>query len=144
MIESLLESSCWVIDCLPEQVPDGGHGQVFAVERFWLRDSQQKELHRHFAQILLRLNCFYDIQVSRPDEETGETNPEPEQLWSWVTQGKSDLLILLPDVPALIGVNWGDLYMTVYHASPELLGLLEKLSAAEGLFLWQPPQEKGR
>jgi hypothetical protein len=41
----------------------------------------------------------------------------------------------------MITFSGDDLYLTVYHPSPKMLQLLHALSASEGLFLWQPPQE---
>ena len=37
MIETLLNKPYWVVDFLPEQVPEGSAGQFFAVEDYWLR-----------------------------------------------------------------------------------------------------------
>ena len=141
MIETLLTKPYWVIDFLPEQVPDGSPGQFFAVERFYLSEPQQTDLRRRFADILLKLNCYYDLEICAADSNQPERNPAPERLFAWVTRNQEDLCVLLRDEKTLITLNRDDTGMTVYNPPEKLLRRLEKLAAAEGLFIWQPPQE---
>lgn len=138
MMEELLNKPYWVIDFLPRQVPAKGGGQFFAVEEYYLRSP----LRRGFAEILLKLNCYYDIEVCEPETEKWQKNPPPEALFSWIADNEKDLCVLLPAENALITANRDDLYMTVYGPSEELLQLLRSLAAASGLFLWQPPREE--
>ena len=46
-IDELLEKPCWIVDILPEQVPEDSPGQYFPVEKFYLRDSslRRKQLN---------------------------------------------------------------------------------------------------
>ncbi len=141
MIEALLEKPYWVIDFLPRQVPEGSTGQYFAVERFYLQEPRQSALRRQFAEILLKVNCFYDLLICDPEEENWDRNPAPERLYSLLVQEKKDLFIHLPEDSALITLNLDDTYMTVYGPSESLLGLLSQLSVSAGLFLWQQPQQ---
>ena len=77
--EQLLETSCWVIDPLPCQVPADGEGQFFAAEQYWLAPPRMAELRAHFFQILLKLNCYYDFVLA--DAEGRENrNPDPENI----------------------------------------------------------------
>lgn len=138
MMEELLNKPYWVIDFLPRQVPAKGGGQFFAVEEYYLRSP----LRRGFAEILLKLNCYYDFEVCEPETEKWQKNPPPEALSSWIADNEKDLCVLLPAENALITANRDDLYMTVYGPSEELLQLLRSLAAASGLFLWQPPREE--
>lgn len=138
MMEELLNKPYWVIDFLPRQVPAKGSGQFFAVEEYYLRSP----MRRCFAEILLKLNCYYDIEVCEPETEKWQKNPPPEALFSWIADNEKDLCVLLPRENALITANRDDLYMTVYAPSEELLQLLRSLAAASGLFLWQPPREE--
>ena len=138
MMEELLNKPYWVIDFLPRQVPAKGGGQFFAVEEYYLRSP----MRRGFAEILLKLNCYYDIEVCEPETEKWQKNPPPEALFSWIADNEKDLCVLLPAENALITANRDDLYMTVYGPSEELLQLLRSLAAASGLFLWQPPWEE--
>ena len=141
-IDELLEQPCWVVDLLPEQVPVDSPGQFFAVEEYYLKQPQMAVLHRKFAEILLKLNCYYDFEVCEPETEKWQKNPPPEALFSWIADNEKDLCVLLPAENALITANRDDLYMTVYAPSEELLQLLRSLTTASGLFLWQPPREE--
>ena len=141
MTEMLLNQSCWVIDILPEQVPAGGPGRYFAVEAYYLQPDRIADIHRRFTDVLLKLNCYYDIHVSTPEEDLSAGNPAPELLDFWINAEQRDLCILLPGEDALITLNHDDLYMTVYHPSESLLNRISRLAVAEGLFLRQPDQE---
>ena len=143
MIEALLEKPYWVIDFLPEQVPANSAGQFFAVEEFYLTGPRQAELRRRFAEILLKVNCYYDLAVCAPEAESGQRNPAPERLFSLAAENKQDVCVLLPDENALFTLDRDDTHMTVFNPSEHLLRLLGRLAAAEGLFLWQPPQKEG-
>ena len=131
-IEALLERPYWVIDILPEQVPAEGAGQYFAVEQAFLSEPRHSELLRKRADLLLKLNCYRDLCVD------GEmVNPAPAEL-ALAVEARY-LTILVDD--ALITSDPQDTYITVYNPDDRLLSLLRALVAAEGLFIWQPPQE---
>ena len=136
-MEELLQKPYWVVDFLPRQVPAKSGGQFFAVEEYYLRSP----LRRRFAEVLLKLNCYYEARVCEPETEKWQVNPPPERLFAWIAENEKDLRVLLPAEDTLITVNRDDLYMTVYGPSRDVLELLRPLSAAAGLFLWQPPQE---
>ncbi len=141
MTERLLNKPYWVIDFLPEQVPEGSAGQYFAVENYYLQPSRLAEIHRRFTDILLKLNCYYDYQVWLPGADRYADNPPPEELAAWIRTERKDLLIVLPGEEALITLNHDDLYMTVYNPSGTLRKRIGCLTAAEGLFFRQPKQE---
>ncbi|MBR2790972.1 MAG: hypothetical protein IKD70_10260 [Eggerthellaceae bacterium] len=132
-IDALLEEPYWVIDPLPRQVPAGSPGQYFAVERWLMAEPQRAEIHRKRANLLLKLSCYRDLCL-----DGNETNPAPAELAAAIA---SRYVTLLVD-DALITSDPDDMYLTVYHPDEELLDLLRTLAGAEGLFLWQPPQDK--
>ena len=138
MIETLLNKPYWVVDFLPEQVPDGSAGQFFAVEEYFLREPALSGLRRRFTDILLKLNCYYDFQVCAADSEEFVRNPAPEALAARILDAQENLCILLPREDALITLDRDDTCMTVYNPSETLLNRLRLLASAEGLFLWQP------
>ncbi|MBQ1742401.1 MAG: hypothetical protein II045_04845 [Oscillospiraceae bacterium] len=142
-VERLLEAPYSVVDFLPRQVPANGGGQFFAVEPFFLQPEQLQELYRRFAQVLLKLNCYYDLAVGG-EEENWIENPAPQALVDRVLHcaGSGYLTFLLPSEDAMITLSGGDLCMTVYHPSPSLLETVMPLAQAEGLFVWQPPQKE--
>ena len=138
MTEALLSKPCWVIDILPEQVPAGSAGCFFAVERYYLRQSETEEIHKRFADILLKLNCYSDFQVYLPDSDQYYTNPAPELLVSWIIREQKDLCVVLPGEEVLITLNHDDTCMSVYNPSEVLLKRIGSLASANGLFLWKP------
>ena len=137
-VERLLETPIWVIDMLPKQVPMDSGGQFLAVEQYYLEKPQQERLIRQFADVLLKLNCYHDLQVSHGDDWV--KNPAPATLVTWLTDAMQHghLCALIDDGIALITASGGDPHLTLYNPSTSMLELVEQLSTAAGLFLWQP------
>ena len=142
IVERLLEAPYWVIDFLPRQVPEDSAGQFFAVEQYYLQEPQHERLCRQFADVLLKLNCYHDFTVSHGDEWV--KNPEPAILVAWLTAAlrHGHLCALIDDGDSLITASGGDTNLTLYNPSPELLRLVQQLSSATGLFLWQPQDDQ--
>ena len=129
-IEELLGKPCWIIDILPERVPEGSGGQYFAAEKVFLRDPT---LRRRQASFLLKLNCYYDLALA--DAEGGEQrNPDPETLCGLAGR---EYLYIFAGENALITSDCTDTYMTLYNPDERMLALAEKIAAAEGLFVWR-------
>lgn len=126
-IERLLEGPCWVIDILPERVPEEGGGRFFAAEKWFLEDP---DLRRRQARFLLKLGCYHDLTAVRDGEEI--RNPQPRELADAV--GKEYLNILVGE-DALLSADPTDIYMSLYGADGKLLALAEKLAAGEGLYV---------
>ena len=139
-IEEYLQMPYWVIDILPKQVPENGSGQYFRVEEFFLRPPQINAIYRKFTNILLKYNCYDDIDVSS-DGEIWTTNPAPKDVEAMVLQCMSDkkmLYIILSSADAMITISGDDTYMTIYHPTEEAIELLSSLASSEGLFVWNP------
>ena len=138
--EWFLDKPYWVIDVLPKQVPEGGEGQYFRVEEFFREHPQIDDIYRKFTNILLKLNCYFDIDVSADGEEWTK-NPAPKDVGDMVLKCMSDktmLYFLIKSEAAMITISGDDTYMTVYHPTDEILTLLTPLAASEGLFVWKP------
>ena len=133
-IEELLETDCFVIDALPERVPEHSAGQYPALEEVF----HTPRLFAKFTAVLLKLNCYYDLHVSYREERM--TNPSAAVLSAWMsdvfeTQGR--ILILTGPEEALITLDGDDSHMTIYDPDETMLGRIEKLAASEGLFVWE-------
>lgn len=139
--QNLLNESYWVIDILPEQVPAGGSGQYFTVEKYYLQPFRLADIHRRFTEVLIKLNCYYDFELCMYDGEQYLTNPAPEALAFRISEMQEDLCIVLPEAEAVITLYHDDTYMTVYHPSEAMRRRLKLLAAAEGLFLRKPKQD---
>ena len=140
IIDSLLDKPYWLIDVLPKQVPAESAGQYFKVERYFL--SWLDEISRKFARVLIRLNCYYDLQVGT-DGETWILNESPEVLarrFEESATAHSPLSALIGSKEALITFSGDDHYMTLYNPDDELLELVRQCAQAEGLFVWGPKQ----
>ena len=139
-IEELLERPYRVIDILPYQVPAGNGGNYFQVEEHYLKDPQKGRLRQRFAEVLLKLNCYYPFLIYL-DDGTIIDAPSPEKLEKLILQNEDTVDIVLESVDALITVRHDDTYMTVYNADEKLLDTVKALAMAEGLFLWKPDQK---
>lgn len=142
LIEILLEGPYWIVDILPEQVPNNADGQYFAVERYYLQPEQLRNLRHRYAEILLRLNCYHDMAVSFDNCESWERNPDPESFVDRLIRlsGNVFLRAMFEAQRAMIDLDPYDTYMTVYDPDCLLLGKLKALAAAEGLFVWSLPE----
>lgn len=139
-IENLLSKPYWLIDVLPKQVPAGSAGQCFKAERYFL--SWLDEISWKFSRILIRLNCYYDLQMST-DVESWILNESPEDLarrFEESAASHSPISILIGSDEALITFSGDDHYMTLYNPDEELLELVRQCTQAEGLFVWGPKQ----
>ncbi len=146
LIEARLDGPWWVADVLPEQVPRDAPGQYFAVDRYYRQPERQAALHRKHAEILLRLNCYDEMAVSFDGGEHWETDPEPEAFADALERldRGAFLRALFPARGTMIDVEPGDTWMSVYCPDEAMLERIRALAAAEGLFLWQPPEAAER
>ena len=138
-IEEYLNKPYWVIDILPKQVPADGRGQYFRIEKYFLEHPQIDNIYRKFTNILLKLNCYEDIDVSY-DGEDWITNPTPHELEATLLKCMADkhlFYVFLKSADVLITVSGDDTYMTVYNPTEEVLELIGSLADSEGLFVWR-------
>ena len=134
-IEEYLNKPYWVIDILPKQVPADSRGQYFKIEKYFLEHPQIDHIYRKFIHILLKLNCYEDIDVSHDGDEW-MTNPAPHELETALLGSMADkqmFYIILKSADVL-----DDTYMTVYNPTEEVLEIIGSLAGSEGLFVWQP------
>ena len=143
MMGELLEGPYRIVDILPEQVPADAGGQYFAVERYYLQRERIQALRRRYAEILLRLNCYYDMAVSFDSCASWETDPDPEAFVERVINltGNDFLRAVFAGQNAMIDCEPEETWLTVYDPDAALLPKLTALAAAEGFFIWSPPQE---
>ena len=140
-LEEILEQSYYVMDILPMQVPADGSGQYFKVEKYYLKDVER--LSHKYADVLLKLNCYYDLMFSH-DAEHWQLNPEPEKIIQMVKACLSEqpteafLYVTLAEDTMLLTLQRDTTHMTLYNLTDELLQLLCQLASAVGLFVWSP------
>ena len=166
-VDALFESDYCVIDILPKQVPKDSGGRYFAVEEFYLEHPRIEELYRKFANIILKLNCYFNLFVSDEGADvkafvigtssSWSGNPDPALLMNRILSLADDPEDDAgPDIPAsrylniiiesaasvsgfaLLALNRGDTNMTLYNAGPDLTNLVRALAESEGLFVFTP------
>ena len=145
LVEELLEGPCWIVDILPEQVSADAAGQYAAVERYFRQRPRIVPLRRRYAELLLRLNCYFDMAASFDSGASWKTNPEPENFAERVAglSGKDFLRAVFPWQNAMIDYDHNDTCLTVYDPGAALLDKVRALAMAEGLFVWSPSREEG-
>ena len=113
------------------------------MERYYLQPERIQALRRKYAEILLRLNCYYDMAVSFDSCASWETNPDPEAFAERLIglSGNDFLRAVFAEQKAMIDCEPEETYLTVYDPNAALLPRLSALAAAEGFFIWSPPQE---
>ena len=126
-IEELLQAPYWIIDILPKQVPKDSPGQYFAIEKY-LREEQMKDIKQKHANVILKLNCFREIELD------GEKNPKPVR----IAEAVKEQVTYIITAGAMILSEPDDTYMTIFNPDDELLGLMKDLASSEGLFVWKP------
>jgi hypothetical protein len=127
-----------IIDILPEQVPSDSPGRYFEVERYFR--SRLDKIIRKFADFLLKLNCYCELEVSR-DCETFSGDFAPEDLECFLLETNASpypLYIRVNHTDALFAYAGDVHYLTLYEPDRELLRLVHQLAQSEGLFVWVP------
>ena len=140
MIDHFFDKEYWVVDFLPKQVPENASGRFFSVEKYYLESSRYAVLRERFAEILMKLYCYYDLRLFVDDDTEGVANPEPEILASHIMDNQHNLCILLGASEALITLGRDNTNMTIYAPSEDLLELIRVFVGAVGLFVWKPKQ----
>ena len=138
MIDDFFDKEFWVVDFLPKQVPENAGGRFFSVEQYYLETYRYAVLREQFSEILLKLYCYYDLQLFVDDDSEGIANPDPELLASHIKDNQGNLCILVGASESLITLSRDDTNMTVYAPSEDLLELIRMLADAVGLFVWKP------
>ena len=138
LIEELLEGPWWVVDILPRRVPKESPAQYFAVEQYYLQPNRIREIYRRYAEILIRLNCYYGMAVSLDDCETWEKDPDPESFVHRVENAPRNRLLraVFEEQRAMIDLDFGYTDLAVYDPEGNILDILRSLATAEGFFLW--------
>lgn len=127
-IDELLQKPYWIIDILPEQVPKESKGQFFEIERFFLVSSRLASIKQKHINVLLKLNCYYQISID------GEVNPSPER----IVEDVMERSVQIRADEAMILSEPDELHMTVYNPDEKLMKLITAISSGEGLFVWKP------
>ena len=138
IIEHLIDGPYWVADILPKRVPAGKPDRYFDVEKYFLQKDRIREIYRRYAEILIRLNCYYSMAVSFDCGESWEEDPEPAVFVQKVLEAPqtAQLRVLFAAQNAMIDLDVGYTDLAVYDPDSNILDLLRPMLLAEGFFLW--------
>ena len=129
-IEELLECPYWIIDILPKQVPADGAGQYFAVERYFLGESQLASIKQKHVSVVLKLNCYKDVFL----DEDAVLNPSPDA----IAEAMCKRYVIIRVGESMMVSEPDDAHMTLFNPDEQLLELVRVISTSEGLFVWKP------
>ena len=135
IIDRLLETPCYIIDFLPQQVLKDCGGQIFKVENYFLNHSNRYGLRDRFIRTILKAMCYYPISVY-----WGEwiEQPSPEQVAEIIDtimeNHSGDMNILFTSKNSLLQLGWDCLNISIYNPDEEMCMLFEKIATSEGMF----------
>lgn len=135
MVDRLLETPCYIIDFLPQQVSKNCGGQFFKVETYLLNNYERYGLRDRFIRILLKVMCYYPVSV-----HWGEwiEQPAPDQIANIVDtimeNHSGDMNMVFQSKDALLQFGWDCLNISIYNPDDEMRVLLEQVAASEGMF----------
>ena len=135
IVDRLLETPCYIIDFIPQQVPKNCGGQYFKVENYFLNHSDRYGVRDRFIRTILKAMCYYPISVY-----WGEwiEQPSPEQVAEIIDtimeNHSGDMNMLFTSKDALLQFGWDCLNISIYNPDEEMCMLFEKIVTSEGMF----------
>lgn len=134
-IDRLLESPCYIIDFLPESVPEDCGGQFFKVENFFLNNYERYGIRDRFIRIILKIMCYYPISVQFGDWIEQPSPDEISKIINTIMGNHSgDVNMLFTNKNALLQFGWDCLNISIYNPDKEMCALFEKIAVSEGMF----------
>ena len=135
IVDRLLETQCYIIDFLPQQVIKDCGGQFFKVENYFLNHYDLYGLRDRFIRTILKAMCYYPVSVY-----WGEwiEQPSPEQVAEIIDtimeNHSGDMNMLFTSKDALLQFGWDCLNISIYNPDEEMCMLFEKIATSEGMF----------
>ena len=138
LIDALLSLPCRVIDALPRRVSAERSARFEQVARYLLTRPRVDELRRRFALTLIELSCYFDARFITLPDLTALDDDSPQEIERLIVGNSTEVYVIL-DERALITLDVGDTYMTLYTDDCDLAALAGSIAASQGLFLWAEP-----
>ena len=139
--EALLRKPYRIIDVLPARTPARFAGAYSALEKHYFRAPAANMPYARFLDLIIKLGCYCETAVCRPDDDKWVCPPDPELLFDALNElavtRMGGLHFMIGGGKLLITLDAGDLYMTAYGRSPRLMRRVKQLARSEGLFVWK-------
>lgn len=137
----------WIIDILPQRVPAENAARYFAFERYAVSGGRLAALYGRFARLVMKLNCYFGMELYLGCGGEAEPDPAPDELervFAECAEPGGSIPGLRAEFNGGAGaleLDGGDHYMALFSPSAELLELVKRLAAAEGLCVWKSETE---
>lgn len=133
VIERLLGETCYVIDFLPEAVPEDG-GRFFEVEDYLL-DNACGSIKERFVRVILKLMCYYPIALLK-DGRLDRPSPElvAKATFEVVENRTETLHFWFPKEDMLLVFDGDSLNLAIYNAPERTHEVFRQIALSEGLF----------
>ena len=128
MVKNLSNVETWIMDVLPQRVPENSKGQYFRIEQYYLGKKRIGIIRQKQVDVILKLNCYMDIFIDGMGD-----NPDPEVIAKVIQKQRLNIQI----GNTILVTDPDDTHMTLYNPDQELLELISTISMAEGLFVWK-------
>ncbi len=140
LIKSLIDLPYRIADILPIPVPNDAGGQYFAVDKYFRKPVQMKRIRLRQAEVLLKLNCYYDMAVSFDNCCSWQLNPDPKQFADSLCSlsGNTFMRALFPSKDVMIDINHCETFMTVTSSMERMTDFIRRIAFSEGFFLGEP------
>lgn len=134
-MEEILKRPYYVLDIFPHQVPEDKQNVFMEVEEYFLLDRELEVITEKFIRIVLKAICYFPYEIY-DKEWLGRMDAArlAKRIEKIMLSQQGFLNVLLCDNHALLQVEGGSLYMTVYNADNCVEKVMRKLALSEGLF----------
>ncbi len=131
-IDRLLEKKCYIIDFLPERVPEGSDGQFFDVEHYLLNSDKYLRIRDKFENVILSLMCYFHMRILW--DGSWIDKPDPKMIDDIINDHFEVLNCLFPKEDMLLVFDRDCLYLAIYNPPNDKHGLFEQIASSQGLF----------
>ncbi len=134
-METLLTKPYALIDILPKQVLPNFLEDFSKAEHFFLSRKERSRFAEKIVRIVLKLHCYFPIQIYCQEWlRHSKEKILAKQVRKIIVTKRGFCNLLLPREDTLVCIEGGQLWVTVYHPSPEVQDILSALAVSEGLF----------
>ena len=127
---------CYVLDLLPESVPEGREVQYAMLKRHFRQPKERKRLTRRLVRLVLKLSCYEHISMQKGLGWI--SSPPPDRLTDRLRAclaGKDEAVnLMIGRGKAQLVLDSGDLFLSLYTADADCAELISQLAWSEGLF----------
>ena len=135
IVDRLLETPCYIMDFLPQQVPKDCGGQFFQVENYFLTHYARYGVRDRLLRTVLKAMCYYPVSVHWGEWMEQPTPEQVAEIMDTMMENHAwDMNMVFTSKDALLHFGWDCLHISVYNPDEEMQVLFEQIAISEGLF----------